>query len=107
MSIRYVCRSSLSGHKIITPQSQLLRSYVDDEHRNKKKKPFDFSGWEDYVMDNAPQQENGFDCGVFTCQTLEALSRGEEEFNFSQKNMPYLRQRMIWEIGRAKLSEEN
>lgn len=49
-----------------------------------------------------PTQENGYDCGVFACQSLEYVSRGAE-FNFSQKNMPYLRQRMILEIGRAKL----
>ena len=26
-----------------------LRKYLDDEHRNKKKKPFDFTGWVDWV----------------------------------------------------------
>ena len=56
-------------------------------------------------MQDVPQQENGFDCGVFTCQFLETLSRGEECFNFCQQNMPYLRQRMIWEIGTARLME--
>ena len=85
--------------------NQLLRHYLDEEHKNKKKKPFDFSGWVDYQSDTYPEQENGYDCGVFTCQTLEYLSRGEEEFNFTQQNMPYLRQRMIWEIGRAKLGD--
>ncbi|KAJ6604444.1 cysteine proteinase [Mycena vulgaris] len=82
---------------------KLLRQYVDLEHRNKKKTPFDFTGWEDYTSDDTPMQENGFDCGVFTCQFLESLSRGEESFNFSQKDIPYLRRRMIWEIGNATL----
>ncbi|KAJ7783556.1 cysteine proteinase [Mycena maculata] len=85
---------------------KLLRQYVDLEHRNKKKTPFDFSGWEDYTSDDTPRQENGFDCGVFTCQFLESLSRGEESFNFSQKDIPYLRRRMIWEIGNATLRTE-
>jgi len=79
-----------------------LRHYLELEHQNKKKKPFDFTGWEDYDPEDTPQQENGYDCGVFTCQFLEALSRGEEVFNFSQRNMPYLRRRMIWEVGHAK-----
>ncbi|KAF9243821.1 cysteine proteinase [Melanogaster broomeanus] len=79
-----------------------LRHYIDLEHQNKKKKPFDFTGWEDHEPDDTPQQENGYDCGVFTCRFLEALSRGEEKFNFSQRNMAYLRRRMIWEIGNAK-----
>ncbi|KAF7794126.1 hypothetical protein EIP86_005256 [Pleurotus ostreatoroseus] len=84
----------------------LLRNYLDAEHRDKKKKPFDFTGWVDYCSDETPQQENGYDCGVFTCQFLEALSRGEEYFAFTQANMPYLRRRMIWEIGHAKLRED-
>lgn len=54
-----------------------------------------------------PQQENGYDCGVFTCQFLETLSRGEEAFNFTQRDMAYLRRRMIWEIGNARLREES
>ncbi|KAH7883881.1 cysteine proteinase [Phlebopus sp. FC_14] len=84
---------------------KVLRHYLDLEHQNKKKKPFNFSGWEDYYPDDTPQQENGFDCGVFTCQFLESLSRGEESFNFSQRDMRYLRRRMIWEIGHAKFLE--
>ncbi|KAI0695657.1 cysteine proteinase [Cytidiella melzeri] len=87
-----------------------LRGYLDAEHRNKKKTPFDFTGWEDYVcelsLQDTPQQMNGFDCGVFTCQFLESLSRGEEGFAFNQSNMPYLRRRMIWEIGHAKLRDD-
>jgi len=38
---------------------------------------------------------------------METLSRGEEYFNFTQKDMPYLRRRMIWEIGNAKLRDEH
>ncbi|KAF7339827.1 Cysteine proteinase [Mycena venus] len=73
----------------------------------KKKTPFDFTGWEDYTSDDTPMQENGFDCGVFTCQFLESLSRGEESFNFSQKDILYLRRRMVWEIGNATLRTEH
>ena len=115
---------------------QHLRAYLDAESRNKKKKPFDFTGWEDYFDEvcflsratvpfhratnpvqpiylpnlspqNAPQQENAFDCGVFSCQFMEAISRGEETFNFEQKNMPYLRRRMVWEIGNGRFKEDH
>jgi len=86
-----------------------LRKYLDKEHMDKKKKPFDFSGWDDFMASDDdkwfPQQENGFDCGVFTCQYLEALSRGEEMFAFTQKDMPYLRRKMVWEIGRVALGD--
>ncbi|KAG8857660.1 Smt3-specific protease [Tulasnella sp. 330] len=83
-----------------------LRNYMDMEHMDKKKTPFDFSGWVDFYTEEMPQQENGYDCGMFVCMVMEALSRGEEvdEFVFDQKNMPYLRQRVAWEIGREKLS---
>ncbi|KAJ6519615.1 cysteine proteinase [Mycena sanguinolenta] len=86
---------------------KLLRQYVDLEHRNKKKTPFDFTGWEDYTSADTPMQENGFDCGVFTCQFLESLSRGEDSFNFTQKDILYLRRRMLWEIGNANLRTEH
>ena len=101
-----------------------LRRYLDEEHRHKKKKPFDFTGWVNWVdkvrvpfgrwalisspqPQTTPAQENGYDCGVFTCQFLQALSRGEEDdFGFTQVDMPYLRRRMIWEIGNAKLRDD-
>jgi hypothetical protein len=60
----------------------------------------------DIRLQSTPQQENGFDCGVFTCQFLESLSRGEETFAFSQENMPYLRRRMIWEICNRRLRDD-
>ncbi|OAX39413.1 cysteine proteinase [Rhizopogon vinicolor AM-OR11-026] len=84
------------------PVLKALRHYLDSEHRNKRKKPFDFTGWQDHNPEDTPQQENGYDCGVFTCQFLETLSRGEEVFHFSQRDMAYLRRRMIWEIGHGK-----
>lgn len=60
-----------------------------------------------YDTQKTPQQENGYDCGVFACQFLQALSRGEEDdFGFTQVDMPYLRRRMIWEIGNAKLRDD-
>ncbi|TCD70067.1 Smt3-specific protease [Steccherinum ochraceum] len=85
---------------------KLLREYLNAEHKNKKHKEFDFSGWTDHVLEDTPQQENGFDCGVFTCQFLETLSRGEEGFPFTQQHMPYLRRRMVWEICNGRLRED-
>jgi sentrin-specific protease 1 len=85
---------------------KVLRSYLDSEHRNKRKEPFDFTGWQDHNPEDTPQQENGYDCGIFTCLFLEALSRGEETFDFSQGDMAYFRRRMIWEIGHAKFLDD-
>jgi sentrin-specific protease 1 len=105
-AVRLSClvRSFSPGFANLLAYSQLLREYVDLEHLNKKSKPFDWTGWIDYCPRDTPQQENGYDCGVFTCQFLEALSRGmDSPFNFSQRSMAFLRRRMILEIGRTEL----
>lgn len=44
-----------------------------------------------------PQQNNGYDCGVFACMFAEAASR-RGQFVFTQKDMPSLRKRMVYEI---------
>ncbi|KAF8958609.1 hypothetical protein BDZ97DRAFT_1906421 [Flammula alnicola] len=89
-----------ASHKAVF---QLLCDYLNKEHLDKRKAPFDTTSWEYWSPVDIPRQENSFDCGVFTCHFLEALSRGEEKFLFTQKNMPYLRRRMIWEIGKQQL----
>ena len=54
-----------------------------------------------------PREENDYDSGVFTCQLLRILSQGEEDdFGFSQVDIPYLRRRMIWEIGNVELRDD-
>ncbi|KAE8267636.1 hypothetical protein A4X09_0g4715 [Tilletia walkeri] len=119
-----------------------VRLYLRDEHKaTYNGKEMDLSGWEDYLARDNPHQHNGYDCGVFTSQTIEQLSRRngrtpypskppyvlnppvsgegsddgdeddeddddeEELWNFSQENMPYLRRRMVYELGRAELLE--
>ncbi|SPO20019.1 related to Sentrin-specific protease 1 [Ustilago trichophora] len=54
---------------------ELMRMYVAEEARDKKGKEIDLRGWKDVFSDESPQQENGFDCGVFAAQTLEQISR--------------------------------
>ena len=105
-AVRLSClvRSFSPGLADLLAYSQLLREYVDLEHINKKSKPFDWTGWVDYCPRDTPQQENGYDCGVFTCQFLEALSRGmDSPFNFTQRSMAFLRRRMVLEIARTEL----
>ncbi|KAH7104166.1 cysteine proteinase [Auriculariales sp. MPI-PUGE-AT-0066] len=86
---------------------QMLRKYVEFESMDKRKTKFDWTDWTDYdAGEDAPGQENCYDCGVFTCQFLESISRGENKFNFLQKDMPYLRRRMVCEIGRAALLDD-
>jgi sentrin-specific protease 1 len=44
---RYRCSPLIGGLSSSFPKE--LRKYLDDEHRNKKKKPFDFTGWVDWM----------------------------------------------------------
>lgn len=60
------------------------------------------------TFQKSPQQNNGSDCGVFACQTLEARSRGLDlvggKWEFSAADMPIMRQLMIYEIAKGELA---
>jgi len=45
----------------------------------------------------SPKQNNTLDCGVFLCKTAEFISRGAQ-LRYSQEEIPYYRQIMMWEI---------
>jgi sentrin-specific protease 1 len=46
--------------------------------QHKKSQPFDADGWKLVpTAPGTPQQENGSDCGVFTCIFADYLSRNE------------------------------
>merc|ERR1712188_159046 len=85
---------------------ELLRQFVRDEMKDKKGVEESFDEWENYSPGRkVPQQANGYDCGVFVCRFAEVLSRhvqshdeGEPYFDFSQKEIPMLRKRMVAEI---------
>jgi sentrin-specific protease 1 len=54
---------------------ELMRTYLVAEAEDKKKKQIDLRSWRNHFSDETPQQENGFDCGVFAAQTMEQISR--------------------------------
>ncbi|KAH8923488.1 cysteine proteinase [Atractiella rhizophila] len=83
-----------------------LRCYFENEHMDKKGAPIDLSEWEDFYDPNTPQQNNGYDCGLFTSMVMECLSRVGGVFDYGQRNMPYLRRKMIYECGEGRLMEE-
>ena len=49
------------------------------------------------IVENAPLQGNGYDCGVFMCQNAEKLSR-KVFVSTRQEDMPYARKKMMKEI---------
>jgi len=72
------------------------------EHKNKRKKDICLKNYVKDVIDHCPEQENGSDCGMFVCKVVENLSRNVEP-TFEQQDLPYFRQRMLWEICNNKL----
>lgn len=89
------------------PALELVREYMvlETERLYPGQKSAHEQNYEVYeICDNVscPRQENGFDCGVFTCKTVEVLSR-DKTLNFTQKDMPNLRRRMAYEIINQKL----
>uniref|UniRef100_T2M4M7 Sentrin-specific protease 1 n=1 Tax=Hydra vulgaris TaxID=6087 RepID=T2M4M7_HYDVU len=79
-----------------------LKDYLLQESKDKKNECFNFTGWQELMPKDIPEQMNGCDCGVFACKYAEYRSRNAK-FTFSQENMPYFRQRMIYEITSKKL----
>ncbi|CDK25636.1 unnamed protein product [Kuraishia capsulata CBS 1993] len=69
---------------------------VDESTRIHGSASADYHSWKGFNM-KTPQQQNGFDCGVFTCTVGEYLSRGKP-LTFSQSDMKVLRERMGYEI---------
>ncbi|KAK9702297.1 hypothetical protein K7432_011302, partial [Basidiobolus ranarum] len=67
-----------------------LRNYLKEEAKSKKILDFDLSKWANYTPKKIPSQENGYDCGVFSCQYAEYASR-HSPFTFSHRHMLRLR----------------
>merc|ERR1712159_30806 len=70
---------------------ELPKDYLKEEHMNKKNKPMlDIEEWTlKSPGRKSPQQDNGSDCGVFTCCMAENYSRCGflGTFNFEAKDM--------------------
>ncbi|XP_076461373.1 uncharacterized protein LOC143293902 isoform X2 [Babylonia areolata] len=79
-----------------------VRQYLADESQQKRSIALDLSEWTAEIVKEIPQQMNGSDCGMFTCMYAETLTRGEN-ITFTQKDMPYFRKRMVYEILKKKL----
>jgi len=99
---RFEYYDSLFGHPGRTLVN--LRQYMHDESHDKRKLPFDDTGWSDLVHHDGPKQRNGSDCGVFMCTSADYISRGVP-LDFRQEDMPYLRNRMVLQIMRNALLE--
>ncbi|XP_039612283.1 sentrin-specific protease 2 isoform X1 [Polypterus senegalus] len=82
----------------------ILLHYLKEEYKFKKKEDLHIYKWTvtSAKPGEVPQQMNGSDCGVFACKYADYIAR-DKPINFTQKNMPYFRRRMVWEILNQKL----
>ncbi|KAI9482911.1 MAG: hypothetical protein EXX96DRAFT_124425 [Benjaminiella poitrasii] len=76
--------------------------YLKQEHLDKKKTPFDSTGWVMVAPKDIPRQGNMSDCGAFTCTFAERLSR-QQPFTFSQDDMVTIRRRIALNIYKKEL----
>lgn len=79
-----------------------LKQYLQDESQDKKKQPYDMSNWTLQSAKNIPQQMNGSDCGMFSCMFAEYVC-ANKKITFTQDDMPYFRNKMVYEILKGKL----
>lgn len=101
--------SSGSSKKFIA----LIRDYLIKEKHDKLSPSLNnVTAWNEYIpYKNIPKQENGYDCGVFTCQYATCISSLPKQFSiqkycesgylfdFDQSNIPLIRNHMIALLG--------
>ena len=73
-----------------------ILTFVTNEHFRLFKRPMR-RRYTLQIPRNIPLQNNGVDCGVFTCLYAEYLSR-RAPFNFNQSDIPYQRLIITWEL---------
>ncbi|KAI3469382.1 hypothetical protein Pfo_026045 [Paulownia fortunei] len=86
---------SLKG--VDTQVLNVLARYFVDEVKDKCGKDISVSSWEQELVLELPEQENGFDCGMFMIKYADFYSR-DIGLCFSQEHMPYFRRRTAKEI---------
>eukprot|EP00548_Thalassiothrix_antarctica_P018930 CAMPEP_0194187994 /NCGR_PEP_ID=MMETSP0154-20130528/53139_1 /TAXON_ID=1049557 /ORGANISM="Thalassiothrix antarctica, Strain L6-D1" /LENGTH=524 /DNA_ID=CAMNT_0038908091 /DNA_START=51 /DNA_END=1625 /DNA_ORIENTATION=- len=78
---------------------EYLFQYLQDEHLDKKKIPL--PGKDEWKLvptqNDTPRQENGFDCGVFTCMFADFLSN-DCPLLFTQEHITQCRERIALSI---------
>ncbi|KAL6522840.1 hypothetical protein OROHE_016687 [Orobanche hederae] len=75
----------------------VLAKYFVDEVKDKCGEDINAGSWVQELVTELPEQENGFDCGVFMIKYADFYSR-DVGLCFRQKHMPYFRRRTAKEI---------
>ncbi|KAM7485081.1 hypothetical protein LguiA_001090 [Lonicera macranthoides] len=80
---------------------KVLARYIADEVKDKSGKDINVSSWKQEYVEDLPDQENGFDCGMFMIKYIDFYSR-DVGLCFNQEHMPYFRLRTAKEILQLK-----
>ncbi|KAL8121571.1 ubiquitin-like-specific protease ESD4 [Apium graveolens] len=80
---------------------KVLARYFVDEVKDKSGKEIDVSSWKQEFVEDLPEQQNGYDCGVFMIKYSDFYSK-DVGLCFNQEHMPYFRRRTAKEILRLK-----
>lgn len=80
---------------------KVLAQYFVDEVKDKSGLDFDITSWKQEYVKDLPNQENGFDCGMFMIKYADFYSR-DIGLRFKQEHMPYFRKRTAKEILRLR-----
>ncbi|XP_030508809.2 ubiquitin-like-specific protease ESD4 [Cannabis sativa] len=80
---------------------KVLAKYYVDEVKDKSGKDINVSSWKQEFVEDLPEQQNGYDCGMFMIKYADFYSRGLG-LRFNQEHMPYFRLRTVKEILRLR-----
>ena len=94
---------SMGGHNM--PALSAILQYLKQEYARKRNGELDLKEYVKDIVADCPKQENGADCGIFACKTAEFLSR-DATLRFTQRDMPYYRKLMVYEISKKRLLME-
>ncbi|CAD2114118.1 sentrin-specific protease 1, putative [Plasmodium vinckei] len=85
---------------------EYMKRYIVDEVKDKKQINIDISPWtynsSGLPEEGIPCQENGYDCGVFTCMFAKCLTFNRD-FDFNQSDIKEIRLKMVYEISQGHL----
>ena len=76
---------------------EMLLTYLAIKSQDEKGIQLDIREWKLTHVQNLPQQKKSSDCGMFALKCGEYAPR-DARIDFSQKDMPFLRQRAMFEI---------
>ncbi|KAI6184361.1 Ulp1 protease [Aphelenchoides bicaudatus] len=82
---------------------QKISDYLTNESNDKHDSKYSIKNLRLIPQYAGPRQMNGCDCGVFACQFAEFYSR-RARFDFSQDDIPRLREQMVYEIVNKSLN---